>query len=717
MPRKSTRRSARRGYLEAMVLGCIMATLPPRAETMKQVHGACPHDCPDTCAWQVTVDDDGHARQVHGSADHPYTQGALCTKLKRYPERVYSAQRILYPLRRSGAKGSGRFDRISWDEALTAITTRLKHDIAQHGPLCAMPCNFAGTIGVLQRYAGDQFFARLGATAVDRQICGNVAYDAVAATIGAGTALLPEDLVHSRLIVIWGTNTVATNVHLWSGAIAQARKRGAKIIVIDPVRTPTAAHADWHVQLAPATDAALALGMMHVIVRDKLHDADYIANYTVGFAQLCERIKDYTPAKVAAITGLPATDIERLARDYATTRPAAVRLLVGMERYSNGSLGFRAVACLPALIGAWRDLGGGISHFTGDLFYAALDYRAVLAPASLPSPARSVHLAQLGQVLTRSDMAPPITWLLVYNLNPVVTLPDQNRVIAGFKREDLFTVVHEQFMTDTACYADIILPATTQFEQWELMGSWGQTYLALNPPAIAPRGEAVANSELFRRLSAAMGFDESYLHSSDEDRIRQLLSSGHAYLDGISFESLLARGWAPLTLPTDWRPRAAGGFTTPSGKCEFYSARLAAAGHDPLPNYVPIVEASTAAPALPLRLISAKTSHFLNSGYVNLPHAGTRKHRPEIQINPHDAAARAIATGDRVHMFNALGEVEAIARVSADTAAGVVYMPFNWWPSVTLNGSSANALTPAGLSDLGFGSNAFDARVEIQKNP
>jgi len=683
---------------------------------MKQVHGACPHDCPDTCAWEVTVDDAGRAVQLQGTAAHPYTQGALCAKLKRFPERVYSPQRILYPLRRSGAKGSGEFTRIGWDEALTEITTRLEQSMAEHGPLTAMPCNFAGTIGLLQRYAGDQFFARLGATEVDRQICGNVAYDAVASTIGAGPALLPEDLEHSRLILIWGTNTVATNVHLWGGAIAKARKRGAQVVVIDPVRTATAAHADWHVQLTPATDAALALGMMHVIIRDELHDADYIARHTIGFDALVERVKDYPPARVAAITGLSASDVEKLARLYATTRPAALRLMVGMERYSNGSLGFRAVACLPALTGAWRELGGGICHFTGDLFYEALDYSAVLAPASLPKPARSVHLAQLGRVLTDSTLAPPITWMLVYNLNPVVTLPNQNLIIAGLQREDLFTVVHEQFMTDTARFADIVLPATTQFEQWELMGSWGQTYLAINPPAVAPLGEAVANSELFRRLSRAMGYSEDYLHASDEQRIRQLLSSGHAYLDGISFDSLMAQGWAKLRLPADWRPRAAGGFTTGSGKCEFYSATLAAAGHDPLPNYVPVADAPAGEGALPLRLVSAKTAHFLNSGYVNLPHAGTRKHRPEIQLNPHDAAARAIAGGDRVRMFNDLGAVEAIARVSEDTAPGVVYLPFNWWPSSTLNGSSANALTPDGLSDLAFGSNAFDARVEVTRS-
>ena len=682
---------------------------------MKQVHGACPHDCPDTCAWQVTVDDSGRAVRLEGAAAHPYTQGALCSKLKRYTERVYSPERVLYPLKRTGAKGSGEFKRVSWDEALSEMVTRLEDSVARHGPLSAMPCHFAGTIGVLQRYAGDQFFARLGATDVDKQICGNVAYNAVASTIGAGPVLLPEDLEHSRLILIWGTNTVATNVHLWGGAIAKARKRGAQVVVIDPVRTPTAAHADWHVQLKPATDAALALGMMHVIVRDGLHDADYIARHTLGFEALCERLKEFPPSRVADITGLDVADIEKLAHQYASTRPAALRLMVGMERYSNGSLGFRAVACLPALTGAWRELGGGICHFTGDLFHAALDYSAVLAPRDTPAPARSVHLAQLGRVLTDPGMAPPITWMLVYNLNPVVTLPNQNLIIEGLKREDLFTVVHEQFMTDTARYADIVLPATTQYEQWELMGSWGQTYLAINPPAIAPLGEAVANSELFRRLSRALGYTEAHLHWQDEERIRRLLASGHPYLDGITFESLMDSGWAKLALPADWRPRANGGFTTASGKCEFFSEALAAAGHDPLPNYAPLPDTTPGTDALPLRLVSAKTSHFLNSGYVNLPHTGTRKHRPEIQLHPVDAARRAIANGDRVRMFNALGSVEAAARVSEDTAAGVVYLPFNWWPSSTLNGSSANALTPDGLSDLSFGSNAFDARVEVER--
>ena len=683
---------------------------------MKVVNGACPHDCPDTCAWQVTVDDDGRAVGLAGDARHPFTQGALCSKLKRYPERVYSDRRILYPLRRSGAKGAGEFVRIGWDEALDEVASRLEQTIARDGPLGAMPCNFAGTIGLLHRYAGDPFFARLGATELDRQICGNVAFEGVASSIGIGDTMLPEDLAHSRIILVWGTNTVATNVHLWSGPIRDARRAGARVVVIDPVRTPTAAHADWHIQLKPATDAALALGMMHVIVRDELHDADYIARYTLGFDQLCERLKDYPPARVAEITGVPARDIEALARAYATTRPAALRLMVGMERYSTGGMSFRAVSCLPALTGAWRERGGGICQYTVNIFFDALDYGAVLAPPNLPKPARKVHLAQLGRALTDADMAPPLTWLMVYNLNPVVTQPNQNLIIAGLKREDLFTVVHEQFMTDTAIYADIVLPATTQFEHWELMPSWGQTYIALNPPAIAPLGEAISNTELFRRLSRRMGFDDPYLHTTDEERIRQMLAKDSPYLEGVSFERLLREGWAPLNMPGDWRPRAAGNFTTPSGKCEFYSESLARQGMDPLPGYVPIDDAALGADAaLPLRLITAKTSHFLNSEYVNLPHRGTRDHRPEIQINPADAAPRAIASGDRVRMFNALGEVRAVAHVSGDTSAGVVYMPFNWWASSTLNGSSANALTPDGLSDRNIGGNAFDARVDIQK--
>jgi anaerobic selenocysteine-containing dehydrogenase len=682
---------------------------------LKIVHGACPHDCPDTCAWLVTVDDDGRVVNFEGDPAHPFTDGALCSKLKRYPDRVYSKDRVLHPLRRTGAKGEGRFERIGWDEAIDEIVVRLQETVDEHGPLAAMPYNFAGTCGMLQRYAGEQFFARLGATEMLGDICGATAYDAAASVIGPMDPMQMEDLEHSRFIVIWGSNTVATNVHLWSGPIKRARKAGAQIVVIDPVKTPTAAHADWHIPIKPGTDAALALAMMHVIVGEELHDAAFIEQHTLGFDQLCERIKDYPPARAAAITGIEVAEIEKLARAYATTRPSAIRTVVGMERYSNGHTAVRAVSCLPALIGGWRERGGGLASFMVSVFFEALDYGAILPPPAFLPRERSVHLAQLGRVLTDPAMAPPIKWMMVYNANPVVTAANQNLTIEGLKRDDLFTAVHEQFMTDTARYADIVLPATTQFEHLELMPSWGTRYLALNLPAIAPQGESLPNTELFRRLSARMGFAEEFLHISDEERIRRMLASGHPYIDGITYERLEREGWAALNIG-DYRPLAEGRFATPSGKCEFYSEDYAEAGQDPVPGYEPLDAHDYGADRdAPLHLVSAKTSHFLNSEYVNLRHPGTIKHEPEVAINPADAAPRDIDDGDMIRMFNRYGEVRVRASVSDLTLQGVVYLPFNWWPETTANGQSANALTPDGTSRRDIGSNAFDAQVEIQK--
>ena len=683
---------------------------------METIHGACPHDCPDTCAWLVTVDDDGRVVKFEGDPDHPFTQGALCSKLKRYPDRVYSEDRILYPLRRIGAKGEGNFERVSWDEALDECVGRLKETVAKHGPLAAMPYNFAGTIGMLQRYAGEQFFQRLGATEILPDICGATALDAVTSVIGAVDPMLPEDVEHSRFIVIWGTNTVATNLHLWSTVIRKARSAGAQVVVVDPIKTPTAERADWHVQLKPGSDAALALAMMHVIVRDELHDMEFIEKYTLGFDKLCERIKEYPPERAAEITGIAAADIEKLAQAYATTRPSVIRSLVGMERYSNGDMSHRAVACLPALIGGYRERGGGLCTFTIFNSMQALDHSAIMADAELPPRERSVSLSQLGIALTDPAMDPPIEWMMVYNSNPVVTAANQNLTIQGLMRDDLFTVVHEQFMTDTALYADILLPATTQFEHLELMPSWGTNYVALNPQAIEPLGEAIANTELFRRLSKAMGFTEEFLHITDEERIRRILDSGSPYIEGITYERLQRDGWAPLNMG-DYAPLAEGRFGTPSGKCEFYSEAMLEAGRDPLPKYEPLADRDygNGEPA-PLHLVTAKTSHFLNSEYVNLRHKGTAKHEPEVEINPADAETRDIADGDIVRMFNCYGEVQVRASVSDVTSPGVVYMPFNWWPASTPNGAaSANALTPDGLSGRGIGSDAFDAHVEIRK--
>jgi anaerobic selenocysteine-containing dehydrogenase len=682
---------------------------------MKTFHGACPHDCPDTCAWQVTVDDEGRAVKFEGNKSHPFTQGALCSKLKRYPERVYSENRILHPLRRTGAKGAGLFERISWDEALDEMVARLKQTMAEDGPLAVMPYNFAGTIGMLQRYAGEQFFARVGATEMLGDICGATACDAMFSVTGAIDQMDAEDLERSRFIILWGTNTAATNVHLWSGAITRARKAGAIVVSIDPIKTSTAAHSDWHIQLNPGSDAALALAMMHVIIRDGLHDQAFIDQHTLGFDALAKRVKDYPPEYAAAITGIDAAEIEKLARAYATTAPAAIRLLVGMERYSNGHNGVRAVACLPGLIGAFRQRGGGLSSFMLMMFFAAFDYGVMMPPRDAPPRARSAHLAQLGRTLTDPDMDPPITWLMVYNANPVVTAANQNLTIEGMQREDLFTVVHEQFMTDTAKYADIILPATTQFEHYELMPSWGTRYVALNEPAIEPQGEALANTEVFRRLSARMGYTDACLHRSDEERIRLMLASGHPYIEGITFESLQRDGWAALNIG-DFNPIGEGNMPTPSGKYEFFSQTYADAGHDPLPTYEPIdAQDFGRGHAAPLHLVTAKANHFLNSEYVNLRHRGTQNHQPAVAISPGDAAARNIVDGDMVSMFNRYGEVHVVASVSDMTRAGVVYLPFNWWRESTSNGQSANALTPDGLSRRQIGSNAFDAHVEIKK--
>ncbi len=678
---------------------------------MPHIKGACPHDCPDTCAWIVEVED-GRARKVVGDPAHPFTQGALCSKLKRYPERVYSADRVLYPLRRVGRKGAGEFERVSWDIALHGIVARLQSTLATHGPLAVLPYSFAGTIGLLQRYAGEPFFARLGATGLIRDICGTVAYSGVASTIGLVDGVMPEDLMHSRHIIIWGTNTVATNIHLWSSVIRHAREAGARVVAVDPIRTATARQADQHIQLRPGTDAALALGMMHVIVRDKLHDPAFIDAHTVGFDALCERLVEYPPARAAEITGVPADGIEALAHAYATTRPSVLRLGVGMERHANGGMMLRTIACLPGLINAWAERGGGICQFTASLFRGALNYNAVLPPKDLRAPARNVHMGQLGRALTSNAMTPPITWLMVYNSNPLVTAPHQNLVRAGLAREDLFTVVHEQFMTDTARYADFVLPATTQLEHLELMPSWAQPYLALNEPAIVPLGEAIPNTELFRRLARAMGFDEPYLLQSDEDMLHGLLNSNSKFLSGITYERLRRDGWAKLNLPDRWQPLAQGQFPTASGKLEFYSASLARRGLDPLPAHVAVTHGPQAA-TFPLTLMSAKHTHFLNSEYVNLRHAGTVNHQPALLMNPADAAPRGIVDGAPVKIFNPQGTVSVSVTVSDETPVGTVFLPFNWWPNTTLNGASANALTPDGVSDLGLGSDAFDARVEV----
>ncbi|MFN8470096.1 MAG: molybdopterin oxidoreductase family protein [Caldilineaceae bacterium] len=680
------------------------------------VRGACPHDCPDTCAWQVSVDQ-GRATHLVGDPNHPFTRGGLCAKVNHYLERVYSLDRVLYPLRRVGAKGKGKFERVSWDTALADITARLQAIIAESGPTAILPYSYMGTQGLIQMSAGGPFFARLGATRLVRAICGSAGGSGTDMTIGIGSGMLPEDIVHSRFIILWGTNTVVTNLHYWP-FIEAARKQGATVVVIDPLRTRTAALADWHIRPLPGTDAALALGMMHVIVAENLYDQDYVARHTLGFEQLCGRLAEYPPERAATLTGLATEEIERLARAYATTQPAAIRTLIGMEHHANGAMIYRTIACLPALVGAWRRRGGGIPD-AAFFHFAAINAAAVEMPGLEDPAVRTVNMVQIGQALTSTELDPPIRALIVYSSNPATITPNQNLVHRGLARENLFTVVHEQFVTDTAAYADYVLPATTQLEQLDLMWSWGHTYLSLNQPAIAPLGEAVSNTELFRRLAKGLGFEDAYLYTSDEERVQAALTSDSPFLARITYERLQAEGWAPLNIPPDWALFAEGSFATPSGKCEFYAANAIAKGMDPLPALaLPHTRhegGQGMASRYPLALITAKSAlRFLNSSYANLPRQRNAEGEPKLDIHPLDAAPRNIAEGDRVRVFNDLGELILRARVGDWVRPGVVAVPSGWWASLSPGGSSANCLTSDGLSDMGGGGDFHDARVEVE---
>ena len=671
------------------------------------VRGGCAHDCPDTCAWEVTVED-GRAVRLAGDRRHPLTAGGLCAKVNRYLDRVYAPDRVLRPLRRVGEKGEAAFERVTWPEALADIAARLHRIVAADGSEAILPYSYAGNMGLVQ-YAGmdRRFFARLGASRLARTVCGDTANAGVAASIGTPMGVRPQDIAHSRYIILWGTNTVVTNLHVWP-LIARARAAGARVVVIDPLRTRTADAADWHLAPRPGTDAALALGLMHVIVAEGRHDADYVDRHTVGFEPLRARLAEYPPARVAEVTGLAAEDVVRLAREYAGTRPALIRTLVGPEKHAHGGMAFRAIACLPALVGAWRDRGGGLLHWTRRLFEEAYNLRALVGTGLGVKRVRSVNMIQIGRALTDPALSPPIRALFVYDANPAATAPDQRRVIAGLAREDLFTVVHDLFLTDTARHADYVLPATSFIEHLDLLFPWGHDTVILNRPAIAPVGEAVSNTELFRRLAAAMGFEEPALRESDEDLVRAVLASPHPLLAGIGFDRLMAEGWAPLNLPEDWRPFAHGGFPTPSGRCELYSEAWAGQGLDPLPAYV-------LAPAgrFPLALITPKPgAHFLNSSYSNLPRHRRAEGRLRVDMHPDDAGPRGIHDGDLVAVENEQGRLELPVRVGAHVRPGVVAIPHGRWGCLE-GGLSANALTSDDLADLAGGGAFYGARVEV----
>ena len=674
---------------------------------MTVVKGGCAHDCPDTCAWEVTVED-GVAVGLRGAAGHPHTAGALCAKVNHYLDRVYSPERVLRPMRRTGPKGGGNFEPVDWDVALGEIAARLSDVVSRHGGEAVLPYCFAGNQGLIQCSSMDQrFFARLGASGLERTICGSTANAGVRAVLGTTLGRLPQDIEHATLIVLWGTNTVVTNLHLWP-YIRRARERGATVVAIDPLRTRTAREADWHVQLLPGTDAALALGMVHVIERDGLHDQEYLARHCEGWPELRARAAAYPPAVAAAACGLDAGEVVRLAHAYATRRPAMIRTLVGAEKQHQGGTSFRAIACLPAVTGAWRDRGGGLLHWTGDAFASALDRRSI--GARRPGT-RRINMVQIGRALTDPDLRPPIHALFVFNSNPASIAPNSGLVRRGLSREDLFCVVHDLFLTDTARYADYLLPATSFIEHLDLLPSWGHDHLALNRPAIPPRGEAVSNTELFRRLAAAMGWgDDPQFLQTDEELIRAALGTGHPYLRGISYERLCDEGWARLRLEDRGVAFAAGGFPTPSGRCHLVQPELASLGLDPVPGCVQAAEDRR----YPLVMVSAKTAHhFLNSSYSMLPRHARREPPLAIELDAADAEARDIRDGDRVIVSSAAGSIQLTARVGDTVRPGVVAVPHGHWRS--LSGGSANDLTSDGLADLGGGADLFGTRVEVRR--
>lgn len=671
-----------------------------------QVRGACPHDCPDTCALVTTVQD-GVAVKVQGNPDHGPTDGVLCAKVARYPERTYHPDRVLTPLRRTGPKGSGQFEPVSWDAALDDIASRLRA-IAARDPQAILPYSYAGTMGLVQ---GDgmsaRFFHRLGASLLDRTICSSAGTEGLVYTLGGKVGMKVQHFADSKLILVWGSNSITSNLHFWRLA-QDAKRRGAKLVCIDPRRTETAEKCHEHLQLLPGTDAALALALMHELIVNDWLDHDYIERHTLGWEALKERALRWTPERAGEVCGLAPAQIRALARDYGTIQPAAIRLNYGMQRVRGGANAVRAVACLPALVGAWRDPAGGVLLSSSGLF--PVDKAALQRPDLLAwRQPRTINMVTIGDDLLRPSSAtfgPRIEAVVVYNSNPVAVAPESAKVAAGFAREDLFTVVLEHFRTDTADHADYILPATTQLEHWDIHGAYGHTDVTLNRPAIAPLGQARPNSQVFRELAARLGFTEPCFFDSDEAMCRA------AFGDRVDFDALLERGFVPLPVPE--APFAEGRFPTPSGRCEFFSERLARQGLDGLPDHLPNYETAGTSARYPLAMISPPARNFLNSTFVNVDSLRAVEREPLLEIHAADAAARGIADGSVVRVFNDRGEYLCKAQVSERARPGVVNGLGVWWRKFGLAGTNVNQLTSQRLTDLGRGPVFYDCLVEVQ---
>ncbi|HYL93369.1 MAG TPA: molybdopterin oxidoreductase family protein [Alphaproteobacteria bacterium] len=688
----------------------------------KVVHAVCSHDCPDTCGVLITVDD-GRATKIQGDPAHPVTRGFLCAKVSKYLDRVYSPDRLLYPMRRVKPKGQARveasdFTRISWDEAFSEITSRFRKISDEFGPEAILPYSYAGNMGILS-FAGmaHRFFYRLGASQLDRTICASCGGDALITVLGRKMGTEPEQFAHSKYIIAWGANIHGTNVHLWP-FIEEARRKGAKLVVIDPYLTRTARCADWYLPINPGTDVALALAMMHVIIGENLYDADYVSKYTLGFDQLKERVKDYPPARAARLTGLSAADIEKLAREYATTRPASIRLNYGTQRSQNGGMAVRAITMLPCITGSWKEVGGGLQlslsqgHPIND---AALERPDLMLKSPLGRPARVINMSELGKALTQvAD--PPVKAVFVYNSNPAVVAPNHNDVVRGFMRPDLFTVVHEQFLTDTTNYADLVLPATTFFEHKDMNKAYGHYFVQVSDQAIAPLGESKSDTDMFKELAHKMGFADDCFNQSVDQMIDLGLSGSDPKLKGITRERLEKEGHARLNLGDGpYLPFAKGGFPTPSGKAELYSEDLKTKGLDPIVTFIAPSESRHAEKAkkFPLELLSRKADNFLNSSFCNISSVQKMEQPELLEIHASDARKRGIADGSWVRVFNDRGEVRLKAHINGAVQPGVVAARLQW-SRFTPDGKAINALTSETLTDIGGGPTFYSCLVDVE---
>ena len=690
----------------------------------KVVHAACPHDCPDACGVLITVQD-GRATKIQGDPAHPVTRGFLCAKVAKYLDRVYSPDRVLYPMRRIRPKGpssEAAWQRVSWDQALDEITAKFKKIVSEFGSEAILPYSYGGTLGTLNGANMDRrFFHRLGASQLDRTICSMAGEEGLKSVIGIKLGTEPEQFPHSRYIIAWASNIHGNNVHLWP-FIEEARQRGAKLIVIDPYRTRTAALADWHLPINLGTDAALALGMMHVIIGENLYDADYVSRHTLGFEKLRERVCDYPPERVEKWTGIAAADIRKLAREYATVRPAVIRLNYGVQRSERGGMATRAITMLPCITGSWKEPGGGLQLTTSGAFGLNNDalVRTDLMINTLGRPARTVNMVELGKALNTLT-APPVKALFVYSSNPAAVCPNHNEVVRGLRRPDLFTVVHEQFFTDTTDYADIVLPATTFFEHKDLQTAYGHYYLQMSHQAIEPLGECRSNVETFRALAIAMGFEDKCFRESIDEMIDSAMTSTNPWLTGIDRARLEKEGHVRLNFAdgkdaAPFLPFASGNFRTASGKAELYSQSLASQGLDPVIEFTPPTESrhSPEAKTFPLEMLARKADNFLNSSFSNLPSVAKMEELGLLEINSTDASPRQIKNGDKVRVFNRRGEIVLSARVDGKVQPGVVSAKLHW-AKLTPGSVNINVLTSEKLTDLGNSATFYSVLVEVER--